>query len=79
MSAATWNKTKNQWGEKNKRMRLDAHLDDNQLLTNGISYHNTSVSCVSDRRDVEIQAKEKANNNKAETHRENAICRSTAN
>jgi hypothetical protein len=57
-------------------MRLDADLD---VLTNGISYDNTSVSCVSDPQDVEIQAKEKANNNKAETHRENAICRSTAN
>ena len=48
-------------------MRLDADLDDNQLLTNGISYENTSVS---DRQDVEMQAKEDANNN---IHRENAM------
>jgi hypothetical protein len=54
-------------------MRLDADLDDNQLLTNGISYENTSVSCVSDRQDVEMQAKEDANNNKAKIHRENAM------
>lgn len=56
----------------------DVDLEDKQLLTYGISYSNASSSCISDSQDVEIEAKDKANDNIAKTDRENAICRSTS-